>query len=61
MFKIKLAKAGQIQGGGAWTNHIEENLSTQIVPEMGKDKAKFLSFKPRVLVPVGVLWYCYLC
>lgn len=33
----------------------QENLNIQIVPEMGKDKAKFLSFKPKVLVPVGVL------
>lgn len=41
--------AGQIQGGSIWKKtRWEEYLNIQIVPEMGKNKVKFLNFKPKV-------------
>lgn len=44
-----MAGAGQIQGGSIWKKTCwEENLNIQIVPGMGKNKAKFLNFKHKV-------------
>lgn len=44
-----MAGTGQVQGGSVWKKHAErKNLNIQIVPDMGKNKAKFLNFKPKV-------------
>lgn len=62
MFKFGMAGAGQIQGGSVWKKHAERKIWTpRLYLKQERIKLSFYISNPKsVLLPGGVLQYCYL-